>query len=72
VHVMGCVCLCVCVYLQGGSARAKEIAALISKKMEELQRELQLELTRKVAEDFVNPVGPLNALTAACLAPTSK
>lgn len=36
--------------------------------MDELERQLQLELTRKVAEDFMDPLGPLNALSTAALA----
>lgn len=37
--------------------------------MDQLERELQLELTKKVADDFMDPLGPLNALTKATLAP---
>lgn len=36
--------------------------------MDQLERMLQLEVTRKVAEDFMDPLGPLNALSAAALA----
>ena len=62
------------VYLwsKGERARAKELAAEISKKMKDLQRELQPKVTRKVAEDFRDSLGPLNALTEASLAPMSK
>ena len=37
--------------------------------MDLLERQLQLELTRKVATDFKEPLGPLNALTLATMAP---
>lgn len=36
--------------------------------MDQLERQLQLELTRKVAEDFKDPLGPLNALSVAAMA----
>ena len=60
---------CGCINLQGDSPRAKELAQLISEKMDELERELRAAITRKVAEDFKDPLGPLNALTEAAMAP---
>ena len=41
----------------------------ISQKMDELEKELKMAVARKVAEDFKDPLGPLNALTQAALAP---
>ncbi len=49
--------------------RAQAIARAISEKMDRLERELNLALTRKVAEDFKDPMGPLNALSTAAMAP---
>ena len=40
--------------------------------MDQLQKELQYEITKKVTEDFKDPLGPLNALTTAALAPLGK
>ena len=48
------------------------IAKLIGEKMDKLERELQLALTRKVAEDFKDPMGPLSALSEAALAPIGR
>ncbi len=53
---------------QGDSERARELRALISAKMDQLEREIQFEITKKVTEDFKDPLGPLNALTTAALA----
>ena len=36
--------------------------------MDQLEREIQFEITKKVTEDFKDPLGPLNALTTAALA----
>ena len=41
----------------------------ISQKMDELERELKMAVARKVAADFKDPLGPLNALTQAAMAP---
>ncbi len=54
---------------QGDSERAHELRALISAKMDKLEKELQFEITKKVTEDFKDPLGPLNALTTAAMAP---
>ncbi|KAL5479938.1 hypothetical protein EMCRGX_G023541 [Ephydatia muelleri] len=54
---------------QGDSARAHAIATALNSKMDELQMKLREAITRKVAEDFMDPVGPLNALTEASRAP---
>jgi len=37
--------------------------------MDQLEKELQFEITKKVTEDFKDPLGPLTALTTAALAP---
>ena len=57
---------------QGDSEEARALAKAIGEKMDQLERLLQLELTRKVAEDFKDPLGPLQALTKAALAPPGK
>ena len=54
---------------QGDSAAAQAIAKSIAEKMDLLERELRLGLTSRVAEDFKDPMGALNALTEACMAP---
>ena len=54
---------------QGDSERAKEIALALQKKMDELEREMRYAAAKRVAEDFKDPLGPLNALTAATMAP---
>ena len=41
----------------------------MQKKMDELEREMRYAAAKRVAEDFKDPLGPLNALTAATLAP---
>ena len=56
-------------HLQGDSERAKEIALALQKKMDELEREMRYAAAKRVAEDFKDPLGPLNALTAATMAP---
>ena len=56
--------------MQGGSERAATLVAAIGEKMSNLEREFQVELTRKVAQDF--KVDSLNALTRATLTPPSK
>lgn len=55
--------------MQGDSERAKEIALALQKKMDELEREMRYAAAKRVAEDFKDPLGPLNALTAATMAP---
>ena len=40
--------------------------------MDELEKELRLAIARKVTEDFKDPLGPLNALTEAALAPIGE
>ena len=40
--------------------------------MDQLQKELQFEITKKVTEDFKDPLGPLNALTQAAMAPLGE
>ena len=57
------------ILLQGDSERAKEIALALQKKMDELEREMRYAAAKRVAEDFKDPLGPLNALTAATMAP---
>ena len=59
-------------HTQGDSERARQIAAEISAKMDQLQKELQFEITKKVTEDFKDPLGPLNALTQAAMAPLGE
>lgn len=54
--------------MQGDSARAKEIAALLAQKMDNLEVELRKAIARKVVEDFKDPLGPLHALTEAAYA----
>ena len=56
--------------IQGDSARAKEIALALQEKMDELEREMRYAAAKRVAEDFKDPLGPLNALTTATLAPS--
>ena len=58
--------------MQGDSERAREIAVALQQKMDELERELRYAAAKRVAEDFKDPLGPLNALTAATLAPPGK
>ena len=41
----------------------------MQKKMDELEREMRYAAAKRVAEDFKDPLGPLNALTAATMAP---
>ena len=55
--------------MQGDSERAKEIALALQKKMDELEREMRYAAAKRVAEDFKDPLGPLNALTLATMAP---
>lgn len=55
-------------WTQGDSARAKEIAALLAQKMDNLETELRKAIARKVVEDFKDPLGPLRALTEAAYA----
>ena len=62
---MCCVVLC-CV--QGDSPRAREIAALLGQKMDSLEVEMRRAITRKVVEDFKDPLGPLRAMTEAAYA----
>lgn len=64
--------VCLFPHSQGDSEEARALAKAIGEKMDQLERLLQLELTRKVAEDFKDPLGPLNALTKAALAPLGK
>ena len=52
--------------------RAQALAMAIGQKMDELEKELHMAITRKVAEDFKDPFGPLNALTQAALAPLGE
>ena len=56
-------------FAQGDSERAKEIALALQKKMDELEREMRYAAAKRVAEDFKDPFGPLNALTSATMAP---
>ena len=53
---------------QGDSELARQIAAEISAKMDQLQ----FEITKKVTEDFKDPLGPLTALTQAAMAPLGE
>ena len=52
--------------------RAQAIAMAIGQKMDQLEKELNMAITRKVAENFKDPTGPLNALTQAALAPLGR
>lgn len=54
---------------EGGSERAATLVAAIGEKMSNLEKGFQVELTRKVAEDF--KVDSLNALTRATLTPAN-
>ena len=54
--------------MQGDSARAKEIAALLGQKMDSLEAEIRRAIARKVVEDFKDPLGPLKAMTEAAYA----
>ena len=60
-------CCCV-LHMQGDSARAKEIAALLGQKMDNLEAELRRAIARKVVEDFKDPLGPLREMTEAAYA----
>ena len=59
-------------HLQGESERAKEIALALQQKMDELEREMRYAAAKRVAEDFKDPLGPLNALTTATMAPLGE
>ena len=54
--------------VQGDSPRAREIAALLGQKMDSLETEMRRAITRKVVEDFKDPLGPLRAMTEAAYA----
>ena len=57
---------------QGDSPRAREIAALLAEKMTVLEKELRMAIAKKITEDFKDPLGPVNALSQAALAPLGK
>ena len=58
--------------VQGNSARAKEIAALLGQKMDNLEVQMRKAIARKVVEDFKDPLGPLRAMTEAAYAAPGK
>lgn len=57
---------------QGDSPRAKELARRLAEKMAELEKEVRMAIARKIAEDFMDPLGPVNALSEAALAPEGE
>eukprot|EP00794_Sanderia_malayensis_P016841 gene16841-18540_t len=57
---------------KGNSPEAKKIAQQLSAEVEKLQGLMQKALARSVVEHFMDPIGPLNALSKAAYAPPGQ